>query len=154
MPKCIELLPCDWWICNLCYQSIEQVYLIKWPVSVCAVYCVYLLCIYKNTHMHVYICGKICYVYILYIFIYSITYMNINIHANTCKYFLNIYCMYVYLYIHNTYTQYKHSILCQQNLLFWMRLIAMNHLTALFLITFLKCFQFFSKPFHRPQLQP
>ncbi len=34
MPKCIELLPCDWLISNLCYQAIEQVYLIKWPVSV------------------------------------------------------------------------------------------------------------------------
>ncbi len=29
MPKCIELLPCDWLIINLCYQTIEQVYLIK-----------------------------------------------------------------------------------------------------------------------------
>ncbi len=34
MPKCIELLQCDWLISNLCYQAIEQVYLIKWPVSV------------------------------------------------------------------------------------------------------------------------
>ncbi len=34
MPKCIELLPCDWLISNLYYQAIEQVYLIKWPVSV------------------------------------------------------------------------------------------------------------------------
>ncbi len=32
MPKCIELLSCDWLICNLCYQAIEQVYLIKWLV--------------------------------------------------------------------------------------------------------------------------
>ncbi len=39
MPKCIELLPCDWLISNLCYQAIEQVYLIKWLVSVCM--CVY-----------------------------------------------------------------------------------------------------------------
>ncbi len=30
----MELLPCDWLISNLCYQPIEQVYLIKWPVSV------------------------------------------------------------------------------------------------------------------------
>ncbi len=29
-----EMLPCDWLISNLCYQAIEQVYLIKWPVSV------------------------------------------------------------------------------------------------------------------------
>ncbi len=34
MPKYIELLPCDWLISYLCYQAIEQVYLIKWPVSV------------------------------------------------------------------------------------------------------------------------
>ncbi len=27
MPKCMELLPCDWLISNLCYQAIEQVYL-------------------------------------------------------------------------------------------------------------------------------
>ncbi len=33
MPKCIELLPCDWLISNLCCQAIEQLYLIKWPVS-------------------------------------------------------------------------------------------------------------------------
>ncbi len=26
--------PCDWLISNLCYQAIEQVHLIKWPVSV------------------------------------------------------------------------------------------------------------------------
>ncbi len=32
MLKFINLLPCDWLISNLCYQ--EQVYLIKWPVSV------------------------------------------------------------------------------------------------------------------------
>ncbi len=31
MPKCIELLPCDWLISNLCYQAIEQVSLLKWP---------------------------------------------------------------------------------------------------------------------------
>ncbi len=34
MPKCFELLPCDWLISNLCYQAIEQVYLIKWLLSV------------------------------------------------------------------------------------------------------------------------
>ncbi len=33
MPKCVELLPCDWLISNVCYQAIEQVYLIKWPVG-------------------------------------------------------------------------------------------------------------------------
>ncbi len=75
--------------------------------------CVYLLCIYKYTHMHVYISEK-CYVYILNIFIYKINYMNINIHLNTCKYFQNIYYMcahlfiFIYIYIHNKYTQYTH----------------------------------------------
>ncbi len=29
-----QLLTCDWLISNLYYQAIEQVYLIKWPVSV------------------------------------------------------------------------------------------------------------------------
>ncbi len=38
MPKCNELLPCDWLISNLCYQVIEQAYLIKWPVSVYNIY--------------------------------------------------------------------------------------------------------------------
>ncbi len=42
MHKCIELLPCDWLIINLYYQSIEPVYLIKWPV------CVYSDCKKKN----------------------------------------------------------------------------------------------------------
>ncbi len=42
------------------------------------VYCVYLLCIYKYTHMHVYISEKK-FVYILNIFIYNINYMNITI---------------------------------------------------------------------------
>ncbi len=35
MHKCIELLPCYWLISNLCYQAIEQVYPIKWLVSLC-----------------------------------------------------------------------------------------------------------------------
>ncbi len=35
MPKCIDLLPCDWLISNLCYQPIEQVYLIKWHCTTC-----------------------------------------------------------------------------------------------------------------------
>ncbi len=29
-----QLLSCDWLISNLFYQAIEQVYLLKWPVSV------------------------------------------------------------------------------------------------------------------------
>ncbi len=47
--------------------------------------------------------------------------------------------MCVYLYIHNKYTQYTHIyiyILCKQKLLFWMRLIAINRLTALIIINF------------------
>ncbi len=32
--EAIELLTCDWLISNLCYQAIEQVYPIKWLVSV------------------------------------------------------------------------------------------------------------------------
>ncbi len=47
MPKCIELLPCDWLISNLCYQAIEQVYLIKWLVSVCMYVCVYIQWVWK-----------------------------------------------------------------------------------------------------------
>ncbi len=30
----LQLLTCDWLISNLCYQAIEQLFLIKWPVSV------------------------------------------------------------------------------------------------------------------------
>ncbi len=37
--------------------------------------------------------------------------------------------MCVYLYIHNKYTQYTYTY-CKQKLLFCMRLIAINHLTA------------------------
>ncbi len=47
MPKCIELLPYDWLIRNLCYQAIEQMYLIKWPVSVCGA-AVFLTCSQRN----------------------------------------------------------------------------------------------------------
>ncbi len=36
------------------------------------VHCVYLLCINKYKHMHVYIVRKICYVYMLNIFMYNI----------------------------------------------------------------------------------
>ncbi len=34
MPKCTELLPCDWLIRYLHEQAVEQVFLIKWLVSV------------------------------------------------------------------------------------------------------------------------
>ncbi len=44
------------------------------------VFCAYLLCIYKYTHMHVYIYISEKYVvYILNVFIYNIHCMNINI---------------------------------------------------------------------------
>ncbi len=49
-------------------------------------------------------------------------------------FFLNIYmhvCVFIQ-YIHNKYTQYTH-ILCKQKLLFWMRLITINRLTAFIL---------------------
>ncbi len=49
MPNCIELLPCDWLISNLCYQAIEQVYLIKWPMSVYIYIYIYIyICIYTQ----------------------------------------------------------------------------------------------------------
>ncbi len=46
----------------------------------------------------------------------------------TCKYF-RIYTVCVYLCIHNKYTQYTYIYYANKNL-FWMRLIAINHLTA------------------------
>ncbi len=61
------------------------------------VYCFYLLCIYKNIHMHAYISEK-CYAYILNIFICDINYMNINICVKTLKYFQNVYCVCVFIY--------------------------------------------------------
>ncbi len=76
--------------------------------------------------MHVYL-RKLCYFYIWNICIYNINYINIKcIHVNIFK----IYTVCVYLYIHNKYTKYTH-ILFKQKLSFWMRLIAINHLTAL-----------------------
>ncbi len=42
------------------------------------VYCVYLLWVYKYTHMHAYI-SELFYFYKLNTFIYMISYMNINI---------------------------------------------------------------------------
>ncbi len=60
MPKCIELLPCYWLISNLCYQAIEQVYLIKWPVS-------------AYVYIYIYI-----YMYILLLLFYSV--VEISFH--------------------------------------------------------------------------
>ncbi len=48
MPKCIKLLPCDWLIRNLCYQAIEQVYLIKWPMSAGTYCCVFITLLQKR----------------------------------------------------------------------------------------------------------
>ncbi len=42
MPKCTELLPCDWLISNFFYQAVENVYLIKWPVIACVCVCIYI----------------------------------------------------------------------------------------------------------------
>ncbi len=78
-----------------------------------------------------YIFKEICYVYIFNIFIYNIN-CNKYIHVNTCKHFQNIYCMCVYLYIHKyEHTQYKYIYYVNKNLYYWVRLIAINRLTAL-----------------------
>ncbi len=76
------------------------------------VYCVYLLCIYKDTHMQVYISEKN-YVYILNICIYNINYMNINIdmyiHVNIFKIYIVCVCIYIYIiYTYNIYTEHTH----------------------------------------------
>ncbi len=83
--------------------------------------------------------------------------MNINIyiyiHVNACKHFQNV--LYMCVFIHNTYTHlyfliYIFSlyyslytvhthILCKQILLFWMRLIVINHLTALVCVCVCVC---------------
>ncbi len=58
------------------------------------VYCVYLLCIYIKIHTNA--CTylrKICYVYILNIFIENINYMNINIYMYI---FSKYACVYLY----------------------------------------------------------
>ncbi len=57
MPKCIELLPWDWLISNLCYQAIEQMYLIKWPVSIYFITCVWCGCVWCVV---VCVCGGVC----------------------------------------------------------------------------------------------
>lgn len=43
MPKCIELLLCDWLNRYLHWQAVRQVYLLKWPVSAKVI--VYYYCI-------------------------------------------------------------------------------------------------------------
>ncbi len=60
MPKCIELLPCYWLISNLCYQAIEQVYLIKWPVSAYVYICMYIYtCMYSQNSFWSHIYGSL-----------------------------------------------------------------------------------------------
>ncbi len=82
----------------------------------------YLLCIYKYTHIH----------YILKIF--TCIYMFLYIFYIIYKYKQNIFlkyihaCVCIYIYIINTDSIH---ILCKQKLLFWMWLIPINHLTAL-----------------------
>ncbi len=74
MPKCIELLPCDWLISSLCYQAIEQVYIIKWSMSV-----------YIKHTMNVYLKAVINY--------FKVHYIN-KLHR-TCCYFISV-CVYLY----------------------------------------------------------
>ncbi len=95
-------------------------------VCVCTVYIYY---VYINTHTCMFIFKKnMLRLYIKYI--YTLYQLYKYIHLNTCKYFQNRCCMCVCLYIHNKYTQYTHMF-CKQKLIFWMRLIMINHLTAL-----------------------
>ncbi len=69
------------------------------------------------------------YIYILIIDIIYKYFKCINL-----KFFLNIYMHVLFLYIYIIiYTVHTH-ILCIQKLLFWMRLIAINRLTALIYI--------------------
>ncbi len=74
MPKCIELLSCDWLISSLCYQAIEQVYIIKWSVSV-----------YIKHTMNVYLKAVIHY--------FKVHYIN-KLHR-TCCHFISV-CVYLY----------------------------------------------------------
>ncbi len=65
-------------------------------------------------------------VYILNIFLYNIN-IYMFIHVNIFK----TYTVCVYLYIHYKYTQYIYIYYVNNFFLFWMRLIAINNLTAL-----------------------
>ncbi len=79
-------------------------------------------------HIYIYISEKYV-VYIFKIFIYNINFMNTDLEIH--GYILyKMYTVCVYLYMHNKPTQNTH-ILCKQKLLFCMRLVAINHLTAL-----------------------
>ncbi len=64
--------------------------------------CAYSLCIYKYTHINVYISENMLFIYLFIDELYEI-----NRHVNACKYFQNIYCMCVFIK-HNKYTQNTH----------------------------------------------
>ncbi len=61
--------------------------------------------VYKYTHIHVYI-KKICYLYILNLFIYNINYMNINVCKYMSIFHIILYvCVFIYIIpIHSTQT--------------------------------------------------
>uniref|UniRef100_A0A9J7WYH6 Uncharacterized protein n=1 Tax=Cyprinus carpio carpio TaxID=630221 RepID=A0A9J7WYH6_CYPCA len=51
--------------------------------------------------------------------------------------------VYIYIYIINIHSTHTHThiyILCKEKLLFWMRLITINHLTAIKTIHYISCF--------------
>ncbi len=95
-------------------------------MCVCSVYIYY---VYINTHTYSIYFENI----YVYIYIHIIYIINKCIYYIKIKYFSEIYtCMCVYLYIHNKYTQYTYIYYVnKKKRLFWMRLIAINHLTAL-----------------------
>ncbi len=87
---------------------------------------------YINTNTCMYIFRKYLYLYSYITHTQTHTHMYLIYKHNI--FVLNIYtCMCLYLYIHNKYTQYK-NIYCVKKLLFWMRLITINHLTVLIFI--------------------
>ncbi len=88
------------------------------------VYFVYLLCIYKSTHIqYIYFENFTC----IYLYSDNLLYINIfNIQIYVLKFLHACVCIYIYIYI------YIYNIhICERKLLFWMRLIKINHLTAL-----------------------
>ncbi len=82
------------------------------------VYCVYLLCIYKYTLMQ--------YIFWRYLHIFTCIYL---IYKHNSLEYIHA-CMCIYIYIINIHSTHTH-ILCEEKLLFWMRLITINRLTAL-----------------------
>ncbi len=84
------------------------------------VLCVYYVYINTHTHVSLYL-RKICYVYIINIFICKLNYMNINI----CMQIFSKYVLYVYVFI---YTQHTHIHIYYVKTFI---LKAINHVTAL-----------------------